>query len=393
MENSLRENVARQMLNTKKRHIILEAATGVGKTKLALDKTNQLYSPDARILIVIPRNVLIQNWINEFKRWEYIDMLNNVTFVTYVSMPKMAGTWDIVIMDEAHHLSARCQQAMRHFHIKHCLFLSATLKKEHKDFIQSWTHGDVAHISVTTKKAIENEVLPDPKIILIPLTLDSMTPDWLWYSRKQWKKLPLSHITIFNYEDKWKALRMKKVPHALRCTQKQYYREMSGLIEWYKGKRNNPVMKNLWLQECNQRLHWLSLIKLPFTRRIIRKLHSRFIVFCNTIAESQALDIPAVNSNEGFDNLERFNAGDIDSLVAVNCLNEGVNLVDCKVGIFNAINASEIMQVQKVGRELRHNSPVIIIPYFKNTREEEIVRKWMQNFGKSPITIKTIDEL
>ena len=42
---------------------------------------------------------------------------------------------------------------------------------------------------------------------------------------------------------------------------------------------------------------------------------------------------------------------------------------------------------------LRHKAPVIIIPFFKETREEEIVNKWMQNFDKSLILTKTIDEL
>lgn len=70
-----------------------------------------------------------------------------------------------------------------------------------------------------------------------------------------------------------------------------------------------------------------------------------------------------------------------------------INLVDCQVGIFNAINASDIYQIQKSGRLLRHSSPVIIIPYFKDTKEEEIVDKWMQNFGKSLIETKTIQEL
>lgn len=386
---SLRDYILKKVLDTTKNNIVLEVATGVGKSKIALDKLNQLYISSLRILIVVPRNVLKENWEKEFIKWHYQDVLSNVTFVTYVSLPKVAGKWDFVIFDEAHHLSERCQEALEHFEIKHSLFLSATLKREHKDFIKEWCKEDVEFINVSTKKAIDNDVLPDPKILLIPLTLNNKRQNIILEKNKPKHG---EKALIIPYEQKWKY-RNYKGALSYRCTQRQYYNEISGLIEWYKRKNYNPVMKNIWLHKCGQRLQWLSMSKLPFTMRIIKMIHSRFIVFCNTILESQALRIPAVNSQVGFRNLERFNAKEINSIVAVNCLNEGCNLVDCKVGIFNAINSSEVMQVQKVGRELRHKAPVIIIPYFKDTREEEIVNKWMQNFDKSLITAKTIDEL
>lgn len=64
-----------------------------------------------------------------------------------------------------------------------------------------------------------------------------------------------------------------------------------------------------------------------------------------------------------------------------------VNLTNCKYGIFANINASETIQIQRIGRSLRHKSPIIIIPFFRNTREEEIVRKWMKNYNNNLIKI------
>lgn len=389
MENNLRDKVLQRVLNVYRRSIVLELATGVGKTKLALEKVHQLYKEDSKILIVIPRNVLIDNWKEEFKKWHYADMLPNVTFTTYVSLPKHAGHWDIVVFDEAHHLSERCQEALSYFKIKHSIFLSATLKREHKMFINLWSRRDVEFINVDTKKAIDNDVLPDPKIILIPLELDNRTANTVFEKRKA---KPNEKVLTISYDERWKY-KSYKGALAMKCTQRQYYNELSSLIEWYKRKRANPAMKNLWLHKCGERLQWLSMNKLFYTKKIIEKLHSRYVVFCNTIAESQALDIPMVNSQVGFDNLSKFNDKMINSLAAVNCLNEGINMVDCQVGIFNAINASEVMQVQKVGRELRHKDPILIIPYFKYTREDDIVRKWMEGFNKELIEVKTIDEL
>ena len=163
MENKLRQTITNKLLNSFRHNYVLELSTGMGKTKLALDKINQLYSPNSKILIVIPRNVLIQNWIEEFKKWHYEDLLSNVTFVTYVSLPKMTGIWDIVCYDECHHLSERCRNAvLEGFIVKHSIFLSATISKEVEYFISNFP--DTEWINVNTRKAIDGQVLPDPKI-------------------------------------------------------------------------------------------------------------------------------------------------------------------------------------------------------------------------------------
>ena len=82
-----------------------------------------------------------------------------------------------------------------------------------------------------------------------------------------------------------------------------------------------------------------------------------------------------------------FNSNKIKHITACNILNEGVNLTNCRVGIFCNLNSSEIIVKQRVGRILRHKSPVIIIPYFENTREEELVQKMIEEYDKDSIII------
>lgn len=43
------------------------------------------------------------------------------------------------------------------------------------------------------------------------------------------------------------------------------------------------------------------------------------------------------------------------------------------------------MIIQKMGRLLRHKEPIIIIPYFKNTRDEEIVNKMMIQYNSENV--------
>ena len=149
-------------------------------------------------------------------------------------------------------------------------------------------------------------------------------------------------------------------------------------------------MKNLWLHKAGERLKWLSDQKIEIVLKLTASIPSRKIIFCNNIEQSNKLGFPCVNSKVGIDNLNFFNKRKVNAISCVNMLDEGQNLNDCQCGIFMALNSSERMQIQKMGRLLRHKNPIIYIPYYKNTREEEIVTKMLENYNKDLITITYI---
>lgn len=71
-----------------------------------------------------------------------------------------------------------------------------------------------------------------------------------------------------------------------------------------------------------------------------------------------------------------------------------VNLTNCRIGIFCNLNSSEIVVKQRVGRILRHKSPVIVIPFYKGTREEELVTKMLEDYNPKLIhTVKNIIDI
>ena len=82
-----------------------------------------------------------------------------------------------------------------------------------------------------------------------------------------------------------------------------------------------------------------------------------------------------------------FNEGKIKHITACNILNEGVNLTNCRIGIFCNLNSSEIVVKQRVGRILRHKCPVIVIPFFNGTREQELVEKMVEEYDKNSIVV------
>ena len=367
-------------------------STGVGKTRITIDCINKIcdkvFSNEhdrTDVLIVVDKKVHIQNWKDEFKKWGGIKT-DNVEFCCYASLHKYANScWDVVVLDEAHHVGSEIRlKALETINIAYNLIgLSATVSRD----LQNWFKRKykTTIISCTTQEAIESGILPDPTIYLMPLTLNNRSYTELYEINKKDKSVPI----YGDYKDLWVLKRSKK--HAfIRCTQRQYLNELDGLVNFYKrkAKGGSTMMKNLWLRACGERLAYLANTKNTQVQEILIKLKNhRTITFCISIEQSEKLGKNCIHSKnkESQETLNSFNANKINHITACHMLNEGINLTNCKYGIFANINASETIQIQRIGRALRHKEPVIIIPFFKDTREEELVHKWMENYNKDLI--------
>lgn len=380
-----REEARDEILSIESPNILCELPTSFGKTKVALDLMRKRISIDkrARILIVVPRLVLMDNWREEFVKWGVEDYLPFTEFVTYVSLPKKAGTWDMIIFDEVHHLSERCRDAMNDFDVKYCTLLSATVGRELKKELIA-LFADLYIYKVSTKQAIQEEILPDPRVYLIPLTLDNTKTNCEIIKNKSQK----IELTI-PYSQRFQYAKVKNRRIIIKCTQKQYYDDMSAMIAWYKNKMFNDVFKNLFLRTSGDRLKWLSEQKSGHVKVLLDHLKSqRTLTFCNGIPQTEELGKYCINSKNkaSEENLHKFNEGKVDHITACNMLDEGMNLTNCRVGVYSVLNSSDRMIKQKLGRLLRHPDPIIIIPYFQGTREEEIVETMLTDYNPMLVT-------
>lgn len=382
-----REEISDLLQNVSNKEIILELSTGFGKSLMALQYIDKVFAK--KILIVVPRLVLINNWKEEIIKWKYNHLLDKITFTTYVSLHKHTNdSWDVICYDEAHHLSDRCRDIDSVITSKFRIFLSATIKKELKWWIKE-TYPKARFITVSLKSAIDNETLPDPKVFLIPLTLDNGNSTEILIKKN--KKTTLTKECF--YKDRWKYMKMYNCH--IKCTPYQYYTEMSNEIEyWKKQSMFKEAFKFKWLKCCNDRLKWLSNQKNNIIALILKHLKDyRVLTFCNSIEQTELLGKYCINSKnkESLKYLNLFNEGKIKHITSVAILDEGCNLAQCKIGLFAMLNSSDRMIFQRLGRILRHKEPVIIIPYFKNTREEEVVAKMVENYN--PELIQVINNL
>lgn len=386
-----RDSVNKEILELSNTHknLLIELPTGFGKSKLALDILKEhIETINQKVLIVVPRLVLIDTWKEEFEKWGMRTYLLSVEFVTYVSFPKVAGNWDMVIFDECHHLSERCREALESFKINRSILLSATVKKSVKWELKG-TFQNLFFYKINMKEAIDNEVLPDPRVFLIPLSLETNIPtESIWKNPRG--KEPALEVSWAN---RWAAIRQKAQKVRIYCTEWQYYTDMSTQVDWWKSKymrTRNEAFKHKWLKLAGDRLKWLSDKKVDLVSRILWLIRGhRTLTFCNSIEQTEELGSYCINSKnkESANILKAFNEGRIDHITACNMLNEGMNLVNCQVGIYNNLNSSEVIVKQRLGRILRHEKPIIVIPYYKDTREQELVDKMLEDYNPDLITV------
>lgn len=382
--------------------LLLELSTGYGKTYLSLQLANYLLSSQwykdrdtINILILVAKKIHKQTWQDEINKWGGINHPTaeiNICMECYESLKNHCQErWDIVIADETHHVASEMRLRMlKTISFGYFLGLSATIPQRLKLWFIYNFHSQT--VSCDIIEAIEDEVLPEPTILLFPLEVENTRMSETIEINKNAK----GTVRYGEYKDLWKYKKSKE--HAfLKCTQKQKLIELDKLIEWYKKKTmmGNQAMKQNWLYFCGKRLEFLADCKLQWVKLILHHLDKeRTLTFCKTIAQTEELGKNCIHSQNKDANkiYEQFNAGKIDHITTVNILNENANLVNCKYAVFTNLSSSDLVMTQRVGRSLRHKDPVIIFPYYKGTREEELVLKAIEGFSKVK-TIHSVNEI
>ena len=176
-----REEIQKKALESidKSKYMILELITGYGKTKVAIDLINHICDRVFRndespttILILVAKTVHKQTWKDEIEKWGGIKS-DYITIECYESLKNYENSYfDVVVADEMQHLSEARIDVLETIHINESFIgLSATIKRDMRDYFIYNHKAEV--IKCGLKEAVEDEVLPEPTVYLLPLTLDT----------------------------------------------------------------------------------------------------------------------------------------------------------------------------------------------------------------------------
>lgn len=315
--------VSKEIQSIDSNNILLELPTSFGKTKQALDLMNK--RKPKSILILVPRLVLIDNWKEEFTKWKLDKYLKYVTFSTYVGIKKHKDkSFDMLIADECHHFTEMSLGYIDTMKFKWCVLLSATVGK-FKDELKCHFKGLYCY-QVTAKKAIDEGILPDPRVYLIPYKLDNTNRKY----PLELKNSSKGKKVTCDYGDRWKYLKNKSYASiTVLCTQAEYIYEIGSKIEYWKRmymRSKNDAIKNKWLYLAGLRLKMLGTFKNPIVQHLqVLFKDYRSLTFCNSIEQTEILGKNCINSKnkDSIEILEKFNQKKVNHITSCNMLNEG----------------------------------------------------------------------
>lgn len=335
--------------------LLLELATGYGKTKLSLDLVNHLIATKYKgkkvsMLLLVAKTVHKQTWQDEMKKWGGVEV-DTLTVECYESLKKHEYKhYDIVVMDECHHINSdKRLDLLKTLSFGNLIGLSATIPKKLKMYLKYEYHAQI--VSCDLVEAIDSDILPEPQIVLLPLQVDGTNAtETIEINPKTKGK------TYYGDFSKLWSYRKMKVHAVITCTPKQKLGDMNNQILFAKNRymrTRQDFLKNKWLFDCGERIKYLANLKNDVVLQILHKLRNeRSITFCKTIEQAEILGKYCIHSkNKDSDTVYNdFNAKRINHIVSVNVLNEGANLVDCKYAVFANYSASEICSAQRLGK-------------------------------------------
>lgn len=355
------------------------AATGVGKSKMAIDEVKDIIkdtyeSPPLKpiVLLVTPTEKLRdENWPEEFKRWNVTQkgMDVYVKRICYASLKNEKGNqYRLVILDEIHWLTERNSEGFRDKSLnggilirflaanmcQEIMGLTATEPDPDRDTMKAQIFEQIAPVCFryTLDQAVDDGLLPEYKVKIIQIPLDRI----LKVIPAGTKANPFKNTELAAYE---------------------YLNKM--VMKAQIAKRKNPNSK--WAESIyGQRRRFIA--NLPSKARVakvlisrLQKENKRFIVFCGGIEISRELCGENVYNSSPEDKprdmLTAFKNKTISYLGVVDAVNEGHNIPDIDEGIIHLLSSNPRHVIQRLGRILRGENPVMYILVAQGTKDED----------------------
>lgn len=343
--------------------LILEHCTGLGKSFSSIKIQDRIKPKNT--LILVAEDAHKDNWKEEYNKLNLNYLLTTTTIECYASLKNYENTqWDLVIFDEAHHISDLRKFFISTMNIKQGVFLSATLDDSLIHEFYKVLLGDNSnsyyHSKISLKQAITWGLIPEPDIYLIPMELDNTISNQQiiesWGDKKKQKVIQCTYLDMWRY--KKDKTTYPDVQLVISCTEFQKNQYYDDSIEYFKKlymRNYQQFIYNKWMRLGNDRKRFLGELKTSQINKLlmqIRRAKKRFICFCTSIEQADILsNNQAIHSKNPDSNklLELFQTKKRNELICVGKLTEGQNLVDIEVGIIGQLDGKERPFTQKHG--------------------------------------------
>jgi superfamily II DNA or RNA helicase len=379
---------------------IVAAATGSGKTRMALAAIRKFWSPGSRIAIVVPTIALQKQWVASLQKGfaleaSQIGLMGGMSpglreahgFVVCVinsartGLLALAAGWEdegrqqMLIVDECHWAATRSNAEIFTSKFDATLGLSATPERSDDGLedVLIPTLGKVVY-RYSLLRALDDGLLASLKLFnvvfeLSPPEIGELNQLEEQITRIEGRLLELdptlnAHRGLDRNVAFLEASGSNGNSHALR----ELYQQRGILLERSDGRR-------VALDRLAQSGLFRGERVLIFHERIeeAKRTWSRL----DRLAIRCSLDLSTDDSSKRSEALRDFRSGATNVLIAVRTLDEGIDLPDAKLAIIASGSFSPRQRLQRIGRILRPNgeNATVISLLARGTFEESIINE------------------
>lgn len=332
--------------------------TGVGKTLVGLNHMNKNTTELMRVLVVAPKRSIFQSWKDDAAKFNMQNLLQRITFTTYLSLNKHnPNDYDAIYLDEAHSLLDSHRGFLENY--KGIILGLTGTPPKYRNSEKGRLVNEFCPVVFTFKAddAVENGILNDYQIIVHELDLNRSKN---YLVTMKGKSFNTSEYDNYIYWSRRLDVGSGNT-HMLRVMR------MKAMMEYPSKER--------------------------YAKLLLDSINSKCILFANTQAQADRLCEHSYHSNNpnSEENLQMFKNGEINKLSTVLQLNEGVNIPNLKQGIIMHAYGNERKASQRIGRLLRLNpddKAIVHILCYMGTVDEKWVKEALDSFDQSKIVWK-----
>jgi len=365
---------------------IVECSTGAGKTPLALKMVED--RPTDKVLIVVPTIVLQDQWKDEIINFK-IATDSEITLIGGGNKPSPGkritvavvnslrnvnwnhpmAKYDLLILDEIHrYASEENVQFLRKGTFGYKLGMTATLRRsDGMEKLLEQLVGPVVY-RIGNQEAIDEGYIADYEVFLKPVSMNETETN----KYNDVDTIVKENLKIFNnnFNEAQKVLksgpRNRMFPYAVKV--------MKGI----------QARKSAIVGTVSKIAEAISICDSHRENRII--IFDELQSSANELHKQlNALGMPAVIYHSGLKNkkdkkaaIQKYVDGEVDIIVSVKALDEGLNVKDCDIGIVVNGNSQQRQILQRLGRVLRKKEgkkAELYMLYVPGTIDEKYVKK------------------
>lgn len=362
---------------------VLEIATGVGKTKIAIMAIEAVVNkyPEAKILIIVPRE-LIRDIVfpQDFHKFGKSHLLKNCTIECIQTVYKWEDTsWTLVVVDELHNVLPKLGDTYEYFKFfenntfNYFLGLSATIDQSLK-FFQHKLGPTVFNYSIS--QAAKDGVVSAFRFVNYAIEL---TPE----EKEELKKVQRN----YSYYEHLLGGPYEAFNNAKRYIASGNSEEKQWALIFYNCIKKRKSI----LDKAENKIVIANAIMNMFPK-------SNGILFSSDIAQASEVVSNRTDSVIYHSKLKKKEKdlaikriqedNSIKFISTVKALNEGVSINNLEIGIQLSGNSKPKDLIQQTGRVCRYvegKKPIMVRLYVPDTQDEKWLRKAQKDFEQSSV--------